>query len=263
MPHLALTRLPGSDLELGERTFIERQGIDLARAQDQHAAYREALQQIGFDVVVLDPLAGHPDAVFVEDPLLLLDGVAILTRPAADSRRAEVAASEAMLSSQPQLMDLPVERIEGSARLEGGDVLEVDGVLLVGQSTRTNHAGLKQLAHLCLPYGYRIKAATVEGCLHLKTGCTYLGRDTLVANPDWVDLHRTAGLKIVSVDAREPFGANVVALDGRLLISATHARTAERLRARDFEVVTVDLSEFEKAEAGPTCLSVRTQIVAG
>jgi len=260
MPHLALTRLPSPDLERGERTFVERQGIDFARACDQHAAYRAGLEQLGFEVRTLDALTGLPDAVFVEDPLLLLDDVAILTRPAAASRRAEVAASERMLANQVGLIGRPIERIEGPATLEGGDVLEVDGILMVGQSSRTDHAGLKQLAHLCLPYGYRVKAAQVSGCLHLKTGCSYVGRETLVANTDWVDLQRSPDLEIITVAPREPFAANIIALDGVLLMSASNPRTVERLRGRGFEVVTVDLSEFEKAEAGPTCLSLRTSV---
>jgi len=260
MPYLALTRLPGSELEQGERTFVEREGIDLARALDQHAAYRAALEELGFEVRVLEALEGHADGVFVEDPLLLLDEVAVLTRPAASSRRAEVAASEMLLATQPGLTARPVERIEGPGTLEGGDVLELDGILMVGQSTRTNHAGLKQLAHLCLPYGYRVKAAEVTHCLHLKTGCCFIGRDTLVVNPDWVDLHRSPDLEIVPVDPSEPFGANIIELNGRLLMSASHPGTTERLRALDFEVMTVDLSELEKAEAGPTCLSVRTKV---
>lgn len=255
---LAIVRLPVPGLQTGERTFVERSPIDYELACDQHAGYRSALEALGFAVEVL-PGGTGPDAVFVEDPLLVLDEVVVALSPGAVSRRDEVAALGAELDRLGALGARPREVIDLPATIEGGDVLCVDDLLLVGQSARTNHAGLKRLAHVLLPYGYRIKAAAVEGCLHLKTACTYLGRDLLLANPDWIDLHR-APADAFRVHPEEPFGANVIVLGQKVLMSAAHPRTAERISARGFDVTLVELSEFEKAEAGPTCLSLRTLV---
>lgn len=246
----AITRSPG-DLADCELELEEREPIDGERARLQHERYRDALAAVGFDVVLLPELEGHPDAVFVEDVAIVLDDVAVLTRPGAESRHAEVDAIAAVLAEHR-----PLERLSAPSLLDGGDVLLAGDVLYVGQSRRTNHAGLKELAHTLLPHGYRIKAVTVAGCLHLKTGCVALDERTLLANPDWVDTTRFPGSDVLAVDPREPYGANAIVVGRDVLLSSAHVRTAERVAARGFEVRLLELSELEKAEAGPTCLSL-------
>lgn len=247
----ALVRPPGPELAQCELTHLARQPIDLDRAAEQHAAYCAALESLGVRVRVLPPLPGHPDACFVEDPALVLDEVAVLTRPRPASRRGEVAALEPLLAELR-----PLERIEGQRTLEGGDVLAIEDVLYTGLSARTDHAGMKELAHRVLEHGLRVKALHVRGALHLKTAVTWLGGEELLANPNWVDLRRAPDFRVLEVDPREPFGANVLKVGQRLLASTDAPRTLERLVARGYDVLPVDLSEFHKAEAGPTCLSL-------
>ncbi len=56
----------------------------------------------------------------------------------------------------------------------------------------------------------------------------------------------------------EEHGTAVVDLgDGAVVMSADAPRTAELLRARGLDVVTVPITEFEKLEGCVTCLSVR------
>lgn len=246
----AITRSPG-DLAGCELTFKDRAPVDERRARLQHEAYRRALADLAFDVVLLPELSGYADAVFVEDVAIVLDRVAVLTRPGAPSRHGEVDAIAEVLAEHR-----PLERLSAPSVLDGGDVLLAGDVLYVGQSGRTNHAGLKELAHTLLPHGYRIKAVTVAGCLHLKTGCVALDEGTLLANPDWVDTSRFPGFEILAVDPSEPFGANAVVVGKSVLLSSAHPRTAERVAERGFEVHLLELSEFEQVEAGPTCLSL-------
>jgi len=132
----------------------------------------------------------------------------------------------------------------------------VDGVAYVGQSRRTNHAALKALAHELFEHGYATKAVEVRGCLHLKTACTHLGDDRVLANPRWIDMQRMRGIEVVEVPPEEPFGANVLALDDRVLCSASHPRTNEGLAKLGYAVETLELDELEKAEAGVTCLGI-------
>jgi dimethylargininase len=140
--------------------------------------------------------------------------------------------------------------------LDGGDVMAVDHTLYVGQSGRTNHAGLKALAHLVLEHGYRVKAVDVRGALHLKSACTHLGRGVLLVNRDWIAPERLAPFELVDVDPREPFAANSTRVGERVVMSSAYPRTAERVERAGFDVYQVDLSEFHKAEGGATCLSL-------
>ncbi len=254
---LALVRRPGPELERCELTHLARTRIDLERAREQHAQYAAALVRLGFDVRALPELPEQPDATFVEDVALLLPQIVVALRPGAASRRGEVKAI------RPELEQLvrgrPLEQLAAACHVDGGDLLLGDGVLYVGQSSRTNHAGLKALAHLLLEHGYRVKAAPVEGCLHLETACTFLDGERLLVNPAWVDLAHFPALERIEVHPDEPFAANALVRGRRVLLSASHPRMAERLTALGYEVLAVELSEFEKAEGGPTCLSLVTR----
>ena len=249
---LAIVRLFGSEIQQAELTHLVRAPIDGERALQQHAAYRDLLVELGFTLTVLPALNAHPDAVFVEDVAISTRAGWVLTRPGVSSRVGEALAMAPLLEHHGC-----IGRMAAPATLEGGDVLAVEDTLWVGQSTRTNHAGLKALAHLLLEHGLRVKAVGVSGCLHLRTAATYLGRSTLLVNRGWIEHERLSDFEHVCVDPREAFGANGFCIGSTVVLSASFPRTAERVAARGFEVRLVDVSEFEKAEGGPSCLSLR------
>jgi dimethylargininase len=248
-------RRPGSELACCELTHLARRPIDLDRALAQHEALRLCLEELGLEVTLLDALPDQPDAVFVEDLALILDQATVLGRPGVESRRSELESLRPVLESWRPAAELL--ELDPPATLEGGDVLRVDDILWVGQSSRTNHPGLKQLAHAVLAHGLRVKAVEVRDCLHLRTAVTHLAEDLLLANPAWIDRDRLSDYDWIEVHPDEPFGANGVRVGETIVLSASHPRTAERVRARGLTVRTVELDEFEKAEAGVSCLSLR------
>ncbi len=247
----ALIRRPARSLAACELTYVDRVAIDPDLAALQHAGYAAGLDALGLEVTCLPPLEALPDSVFVEDALVALPEVFVLTRPGAASRRPEVDALAQILPD-----DRPRVLLEAPATLEGGDVLRVGRRLFVGRSTRTNEAGIAALAAVARPLGYEVVPVGVHGCLHLKTACAATGDGVLLVNPAWIEVDRLAGLPIEPVPAAEPWAANVLAGPAGVLVPAAHPRTAALLEARGLDVVTVDLSELAKAEAGPTCLSV-------
>ncbi len=249
---VALTREPARTLGACALTYLERQPFDLARAAAQHRAYRDALASCGARVVALPPIDELPDSVFVEDTAVVLDELAVLTSPGVASRRPEVGAIE------PEVARLrpAVARVELPATLEGGDVLRVGRTLYAGLSPRTNRAGLESLRALVAPHGYEVAAVELRGCLHLKSGCAALDGETVLVNTDWIDPHNFRGLEVVAVPAEEPFAANALRVGQTVCVGAAFTRTAEMLAARGLEVLALDVSEFAKAEAGLTCMSL-------
>lgn len=247
----ALVRLPSRSLAACELVHLPRQHIDLALATRQHRNYVAALEAAGVTVATLPELPDLPDAVFLEDVVLLLDEVAVLCRPGATSRLAEVA------PIKPEIDRLrPTLAIQSPGTLEGGDILRLGHTLFVGASARTNREGVRQLRELVAPFGYAVKEVAVTGCLHLKTGVTSLGEGVLIANPGWIDGTAFGKFEILAVPAAEPWGANTLPINGRVLVAASAPRTAALLAARGLEAQAVDISELQKAEAGLTCLSV-------
>jgi len=135
----AFTRAVSPRIAECELTHLERVPIDPARAAAQHAAYEQALRDSGFAVIRLPDLPDQPDAVFVEDTALLLDGHAIITRPGVSSRAREVESTAAGLEGRFEL-----HRLENGF-LDGGDVLRIGRTIYVGRSSRTDAAGIAQL----------------------------------------------------------------------------------------------------------------------
>lgn len=247
----ALVRPVSRSLGACELSFRPRQPIDVERAASQHRAYVAALAAAGLEVIALEELSDRPDAVFVEDPVVVLDEVAVLGRMGAESREAEVESVALAIARFRPLRRLPAE-----ARLEGGDVLRVDHTLYVGSTARTNPAGAAALAAAVVPFGYEVVPVAVRGCLHLKSGATFAGGDGFLVNPDWVDAAAFRGHPIVAVPAEEPWAANTLTLGDRVLLPAGFPRTRDLLASRGLRVETVDVSELQKAEGSLTCLSV-------
>jgi dimethylargininase len=190
-----------------------------------------------------------PDGVFVEDPAIVLDEIAVITRMGALSRRGEQDSLARALAKYREL-----RHIVEPGTLEGGDVMRVGKTLYVGYSRRTNVAGIQQLATMLHPLGYFVVPVEVRGCLHLKSACCYLGEDTVLANQTWMDPDALCGLKLL--DVPEPRGANVLRIGDTVLMPATFPRTCELLERSGFRVRRIDNSELLKAEAGVTCTSL-------
>lgn len=248
---LALVHAVTAALAGCELTFVPRQPIDVDRARSQHDDYCRLLATLGLRVRSVATSPEHPDAVFVEDCAVVVGDRIVATRMGVASRAAEVERLLPVLAGYG-----PVHRLAAPAVLEGGDVLQVQRTLYVGLSPRTNEHGIEALARLLAPSGHRVVPVPVHGCLHLKTAVTALADDTLLANPNWVDMAAFDGLRVVPVDAGEPFAGNVLRLGDAVVASATHHRTNARLRQLGFVVHTVGIDELEKAEAGVTCLSL-------
>lgn len=232
-------------------TFLPRQPIDPLKARQQHQAYESLLREMGAEVISLPVEPDLPDAVFVEDTSVVVDEMAVITRMGAVKRRPE-AQSVAPVLSQYR----PLQFINSSGTLEGGDVIRVGRTLYVGVSGRTSHDGIAQLQSLLRPYDYQVKPVEVKGCLHLSTGCCYAGRHTMLVNRSWIDASALDDFDLLDVPESEAWAANIISIDDTVLVSASFPETKALLDERGFRVRTIDISELEKAEAGLTCMSI-------
>jgi len=248
---IALLREVSLSLAGCELTHLARTPIDPLRARLQHAEYAAALTRLGCEVTLLPALEAHPDAVFVEDCAVVLDEVAILTRPGAASRRGEVDSIAAALEPWRECVALA-----GNGTLDGGDVLTIGRRLFVGRSARTDDSGIRALGAAVGPFGYEVVPVAVTGCLHLKTGVGLVGDDRLLINPAWVDAAPFGGMQRIEVDPEEPMAANALAVGGKVIFPRQYPRTAERLTGAGFALEMVDADELAKAEGGVTCCSL-------
>jgi dimethylargininase len=279
---IAVTREVSRSLESCELTHLPRTFIDLRLARLQHGLYCDALRRLGCEVMSLPASDDYPDAVFVEDAAVVLDEIAIITRPGAESRRGETASIAEALGARRTILQIHEPGI-----LDGGDVLRLGRRIFVGLSGRSNAAGIAQLAAMVTPHGYTVTTATVSGCLHLKSAATEAAPGVVLLNPAWVDPSLFGGVDIIETDAAEPYAANALLIcdesdrhepgmdrasraaagtDGTAPVGSRRAgvaiypssfpRTRRRLEARGVSLELVDVSELMKAEGAVTCCSL-------
>ena len=252
---IAVTRPVSPSIARCELTHLEREPIDVARAEAQHAEYEDRLRALGATVERAPAAPEFPDAVFIEDTALVLDEVAVLARPGAPSRRGETAPVGEVLARYR-----PLVALEAPATLDGGDVLRLGRTLYMGRSARTNAAGIYALRSLSAPFGYRVVPVEFSGCLHLKSAVTELADELVLVNPAWVSDSAFEGTAALAIDEREPYGANALRIGDRVLYPSQHPRTRDRLAARGLSVECVDCTELAKAEGALTCCSLLFEV---
>jgi len=248
---MAITRGVSPRITECELTHLAREPINFQRAQTQHQQYEELLVELGCKLIKLPAESELPDSVFVEDTAVVLDELAVITRPGAESRRAETGSIAAVLKQYRKLF-----YIEPPGTLDGGDVLQIGKSLYVGLSQRSNQSGIEQLHKILSSFGYSVTAVTLHDCLHLKSAVTQVADDTLLINRQWVDEQVFVKTLCIGVAPSEPFAANAVRVGKTLIYPAAFPITRQILEIQGIGVRTVDVSELAKAEGGVTCCSL-------
>ena len=248
---IAITREVSRDIVKCELTNLERIPIDVDRARLQHLQYEAALKHLGLAVLSLPEEPTLADSVFVEDTALVLDECAIITRPGAESRRSETVTIAEYLKPYRKLF-----YIQATARVDGGDILQVGKRIYVGLTTRSDTNAIEQMQDFLEPYGYELQAVRVTGCLHLKSAVTQVTEDTLLINPAWVDKNDFRGVKFIETEPSEVYAANAVMIDSSIIYPAAFPKTQKRLEAAGIPMVIVEADELAKAEGAVTCCSL-------
>jgi dimethylargininase len=248
---IAITRPVSQSLARCELSFVPRTAIDLARADAQHRDYCRALAAAGCSVIAIPAEPDMPDAVFVEDTAVVVDELAVMTRPGVESRRREGATVAPVLSRFRA-----VSSIEAPGTLDGGDVLRIGRRVFVGQAARSNAEGLAQLRALLQPLGYTVQGVATHECLHLKSAVTCVASGVVLVQPEWVDAGVFADYRVIPVDPEEPHAANAVRVGDSVVYPTSFPRTQARLESAGVNVLAVDVSELQKAEGAVTCCSI-------
>jgi len=248
---IALTRPVSPSIARCELTYLERQPIDYDPAQRQHHSYQACLESLGCRVESLPSEPELPDAVFVEDIAIVLDEVAVITRPGAESRRPEIPSVVSALQ-----VYRPLVSIVTPGTLDGGDVLLLDKTLYVGISSRSNLAGIEQLRALLESYGYDVLAVPLTGCLHLKSAVTQIGKGHLLLNPHWISPADFPGYRCLEIDPGEPHAANALLVGDGVIYPTAYPQTRMRMESVGVQVISVEVSELIKAEGAVTCCSL-------
>jgi dimethylargininase len=244
----AITREPGINFADGI-TSADTGSPDFEKAVEQHHSYCEALRACGIEVTLLEADRQYPDGCFVEDTAVIAEDLAVITRPGDPSRKGEVKQIARLLSSFKQ-----IETIKAPGTLDGGDVMRVGSHFYIGLSGRTNKEGADQLSSLLERCGFTSSLIPVTRVLHLKTGITFIGKDTYITVAEFEPFF--SGSNIICLAPEERYAANTLLINGRLLIPKGYPKVREKIAASGYDTVEVEMSEFRKMDGGLTCLSL-------
>ncbi len=251
----AIVRTPGSNFDAG-LTTADFGAPQLDLVLEQHRLYCQALSECGLALTRLDADLRYPDSTFVEDTAILTARGAILTRPGAGSREGEV---EAIRPAILNFFPAPLT-IEAPGTVDGGDICEAEKHFFIGISQRTNEEGARQLAAHLAGLGYTASTIDVRlltTILHLKSGIAYIGDNTLVVMEEMAGNAQFDGFDLVRVSETESYGANCVRVNDRVLVAEGFPVLTAELRARGFDPLVLDMTEFQKMDGGLSCLSLR------
>lgn len=247
----AVIRTPAADCGKGLTTA----GLgppDYPLLLQQHREYARLLAEAGLEIIPLPPAPGFPDAYFVEDPAIIATEVAVIARPGAASRRGEEESLAPVLARFK-----PLARIEAPGTLEGGDVLEAGGRWFIGLSERTNEEGARQLGSILESYGHAWTLVPVPAGLHLKSSVNDLGDGWLILAPALESDAAFCGFRRIVLEAEESYAANVLRINGRILLPAGFPAVRRKLGRLGWPLLEVDVSEVRKMDGGLTCMSLR------
>jgi len=247
-PKRALVREPGNNYPSCISSHPFRHSIDLSRAREQHAEYCKNLSELGLEIITLPPNDELPDACFVEDTVVVHGNKALITRMAKESRRGEEDAVEEILKDY-----LRVRRAEAPATLEGGDVIHLPDRLICGVTQRTNNLGVSQMQNWL---DFTVDKIRDPSIVHLKSYVTALDPSTMIATKTYANHHALHGLTVLVIPEEEWYAANTLTIGDTVLMPKAHPQAQKLVREAGFEVLVLDMNEFEKCEGALTCLSI-------
>lgn len=249
----AIVRRPAASAVNGLRA-VDRGAPDIDALRAEHDGYVETLRGLGLRVDVLPALEAYPDSMFVEDPALVFTEGAILLRPGAPTRFGETA------EIAPAIRDHfgTVIALEAPGYSDGGDVMVTADAVYIGLSARTDTAGAEALVAALSSLGRRgVIVEPPAGVLHLKTACSMLDEETVLATAQLADAGLFPDLKRVVVPEGEEPVANALRVNDTVLIADGFPKTAALLRDRGYTVRELKLDEVMKLDAGLSCMSLR------
>ena len=245
---IAFVRRPALSFDQAICENLNNQPINVKLACLQHERYIAALEEAGVEVVSLPAIYEYPDAPFVEDTTVVFDHVALACPNKERSRSGEGTSIHKEIKKYRTIKTLPQ-----SVTLDGGDVLNTEKKILVGISNRTNIGAVDALAKFTKK---PVVPVEVLFGLHLKTSVSYLGNNTLVLDPSSVNTTPLNEFKWIESTKSNRYAANCLAIGNKVLMSKRSNEVADKIHKEGYKTLKLDISEFEKANGGVTCLSI-------
>ena len=218
--------------------------------------YRTYLD-LGFEVHLIDPIAGLPDMVYAANGGFVIDNIAYGASFTYPERQPEGPAYMDWFREAGFDVRVPEEINEGE-----GDFLLVNGMILAGTGFRTASNSHEEIARI---YGREVVSLNLinPSFYHLDTAVAVLDDTNIAYLPSAFDEASLATLRrlfpdavIVTEEDAAVLGLNSFS-DGYNIVIASRAKDFERqLRERGYNPIGVDLSELLLGGGGVKCCTL-------
>jgi len=256
----AVLRKPGRNFVDAIAQNPHHEKPDYDKAMVEYMNYAEILREkMGVAVIMCEPDKRFPDGNFVEDTHLVLDRKVIIElNPGAPSRAGEP------MSLAPFLpKNLSRQILSKKFTIDGGDVLQDGKNIYVGLSTRTQQGAIDELTEITAPLGYQVHIIHVPAGLHLKSGMTCILPNHFIIQVAFEGIlkemqSRDSAIKYFVVPREEYFAANVLPVNGKIMIPAGCPITKNYISKyyKPDEIFEVDTTEVRKVDGALTCSSL-------
>ena len=214
-----------------ELTWLPRQKIDVARAIEQHRAYERCLADLGVRVISLPEQPELPDSVFVEDPLIVVDEMAVVAPMGCESRRAE---SESLAAAVAPFVPCAgcASRQNSKAAMSCGSATRCSLVCRAEPTKRESPASRTNSAPSAIAW---FRSRSAAACISNRLVVPWATASSC-ANRAWLDTGPLHRFRILDVALEEPHAANVLRIGGTVIMPAAFPLTERMLRSEGFNV---------------------------
>lgn len=226
---------------------------DYEKVLVQHDNYIQALKKCGVEVEYLLESDEFPDSTFVEDTAVLTPGFAVIANPGAETRNKEIIEMESVIKKYYD----DIRYIKAPGTLDGGDVLQIDDHFYIGISERTNEEGAEQLKRILESADYKATIVPLKEFFHLKTGIAYLGNNQIIVAGEFVDHPDFDHYEKIIVTKEDEYSANCIRVNDYVIIPKGYEETKRKLNEAGYQIIELEMSEFQKQDGGLSCLSLR------
>ena len=244
----ALVREPGKSFSQCISSHPLHKNVSTNRAISQHQKYVQTLRDLGLDVIELSPSDSLPDSCFVEDTAVIHNKRALISHMGAKSRRGEEETVQAVLSEY-----LEVKKAHPPATVEGGDIIHFSDYLISGITQRTNQEGIHSLSQFLKT---EVKAILDPNIIHLKSYVTNLDRNNFIMSERYSNHPIFSGMNKIILKESESYASNTLTYNGTVLIPKNFPSVTNLLKELDYDIISLEMSEFERCEGALTCLSL-------
>jgi dimethylargininase len=246
---IAFVRGVGADTDRGDKSLAQRRPVNAKSLRKQHGRVASFLKEAGVVVEYLPALAEGETSLLVGDVALLLPEIAIIARPNDAGRLREL---DSILGTLGQ--HRPVQSIVDPGTLDAADVLRIGRTVYVSESPRTNADGVTQLRDIVASHGYSLRILSGLSAGSLRSACSFIPPHFLLLDPARIEAAEFENVIAIAVDETEPTGAMTLSVGGTTLVSASAPKTEKKLSDAGVATGRLDISEFEKMDAGLSSL---------